>query len=409
MIFFRVFAPFAFAYFFSHLFRTVNAVMAPNLVGDLGLDAAVLGLLTSVYLLSFAAMQLPLGMLLDRFGARRSESALLLFTAAGAAIFAIADSVPLLILGRAFIGLGVAAGLAAAFKAYRAWLPIPRLPLVNGCHMVFGSLGALAATAPVEMALRIAHWRTIFLVMGALTLAAAAIIFFVVPEREGEPRSKGGVREQITGILQIFTSPIFWRVAPVVVSTQAAHIAVQTLWAGPWLKDVAGLDRAQVAHYLLLITAGMIVGFPVQGAVAERLQRFGVAVTSVMSVGFALFFAIQIPIVLGWTGALAPVWCAFGFLGCIGILAYAELPQSFSPALSGRVITSVNVFVFVMAFIFQWGIGLVVNQWPPTAAGAYPPDAYRWALALVLAVEIASFAWYFLFRPASASPPSRGE
>ncbi|MSO91791.1 MAG: MFS transporter [Rhodospirillales bacterium] len=396
----RVFVPFAFAYFFSHLFRTVNAVLAPNLVGDLGLDAAVLGLLTSVYFLSFAAMQLPLGILLDRFGARRSESALLLFTAAGAMLFAIADSVPLLILARALIGLGVSAGLAAAFKAYRGWFPIPRLPLVNGCHMVFGSLGALAATAPVEMALGIAHWRTIFLVMGALTLAAAAILFFVVPEREGEPRSKGGLREQITGILQIFTSPIFWRVTPVVVSTQAAHIAVQTLWAGPWLKDVAGLDRADVSQYLLLITAGMIVGFPLQGAVAERLQRFGIPVTRVIPVGVVLFFAVQIPVVLGWTGALAFVWSAYGFLGCVTILAYADLPQHFPPALSGRVITGLNMLVFVMAFTFQWGIGLVVNQWTPTADGVYPVEAYQAAFGLVLAVEIASFLWYFLFRPA---------
>lgn len=410
MIFLRVFIPFAYAYFFSHLFRTVNAVLAPNLVGDLGLDAAVLGLLTSVYFLSFAAMQLPLGVLLDRFGARRSESALLLFTAAGAVMFAVADSVPFLIVGRMFIGLGVAAGLAAAFKAYRVWLPSARLPLVNGCHMVFGSLGALAATTPVELALGIAHWRTIFLVMGALTFLAAAILFFVVPEREGEARSTGSLGDQIDGIRQILTSPIFWRVAPVVVSTQAAHIAVQTLWAGPWLKDVAGLERADVAHYLLLITAGMIVGFPVQGALAERLQRVGIPVISVMLVGVVLFDIVQIPIILGWTDNLAVVWTAYGFLGCIGILAYADLPQSFPPALSGRVITCVNVFVFVLAFTFQWGIGLIVNQWQPTAEGVYPLEAYRAAFGAVLVIEIACFAWYFLYRRAGIrTPPPKHE
>jgi predicted MFS family arabinose efflux permease len=379
----------------------VNAVMAPNLVEDLGLDAAALGLLTSVYFLAFAGAQIPLGILLDRFGPRRSESALLLFAAAGATLFALADGLPLLILGRGLVGLGVAACLMAAFKAYRIWFAAERLPLVNGFQMVVGSLGALAATAPVEMALGHWHWRTLFFALGGLTLAAAALLFLAVPERAGQHQARGGLGEQAAGTLRVFRSPVFWRVAPVVVTTHSANFALQTLWAGPWLRDVAGLDRAAVANTLLLIAATMMAGFLLQGWLAERLQRVGVSVLAVMLAGSSAFMAVQVPIVLGWTGALAPMWTAFGLVSGIGILAYADLPKSFPAELSGRVITSLNLLVFGSAFVFQWGIGVVIGLWPASPSGGYDPAAYTSAFGIVLALEAASFAWYFLFRPSA--------
>src|SRR5512134_357876 len=114
----RIFIPFALGYFLSYLYRTVNAVLAPDLVRDLGLDPAGLGLLTSAYFFAFALAQLPIGILLDRYGPRRVEACLLLFAAAGALLFARATSLPELLLGRGLIGLGVAACLMAAFKAF---------------------------------------------------------------------------------------------------------------------------------------------------------------------------------------------------------------------------------------------------------------------------------------------------
>jgi MFS family permease len=151
----RVFLPFAGGYFLSYLFRTVNAVIAPDLVHAVGLNAADLGLLTSTYFLAFAASQIPLGILLDRFGPRRVESLLLLWAAVGAALFAVGQTTTTLLVGRALIGLGVSGCLMAAFQAFVLWFPKPRLPLVNGCIMACGSLGALVATAPVEALLRL--------------------------------------------------------------------------------------------------------------------------------------------------------------------------------------------------------------------------------------------------------------
>lgn len=142
----RIVLPFAFGYFLSYLYRAVNAVIAPDLTHDMGLDASALGLLTAAYFLTFAAFQLPLGILLDRYGPRRVEAALLIFAAIGAALFAWAPNEGTLIFARALIGFGVSACLMAAFKAYVMWFPMERLALINGIHLTAGGLGALMAT-----------------------------------------------------------------------------------------------------------------------------------------------------------------------------------------------------------------------------------------------------------------------
>ena len=155
----QVFLPFALGYFLSYLYRVINAVLAPDLAVDMGLDPSGLGLLTAVYFITFAAFQLPLGVLLDRFGPRKIEAALLIVAAAGAFVFANAGTLTGLVIGRGLIGFGVSACLMAAFKAFVIWFPKQQLPRINGFQMAAGGLGALAATSPVEWALTVTDWR----------------------------------------------------------------------------------------------------------------------------------------------------------------------------------------------------------------------------------------------------------
>jgi MFS family permease len=168
----RVFLPFAAGYFLSFLYRVVNAVLAPELLRDLGLGSSSLGLLTATYFIAFASFQLPLGVLLDRYGPRWIEALLLLIAALGAFCFSRAESIGQLILGRALIGFGVSACLMAAFKAYTQWFSAERWPLINGLQMAAGGLGALAATSPVQWMLRWTDWRGVFLGLALLTLPA---------------------------------------------------------------------------------------------------------------------------------------------------------------------------------------------------------------------------------------------
>ncbi len=401
----RVFLPFAFAYYLSYLYRTVNAVLAPDLVAELGLDASALGLLTATYFLTFAAFQLPLGMLLDRFGPRRTEATLLVVAALGALMFALAQNLTSLVIGRALIGLGVSACLMGAFKAFVQWLPPGRLPLVNGCQMAAGGLGALTATVPVEAALTLTDWRGVFLVLAGLTLCAAFLILMVVPDRDdGQPAES--LREQLAGTARVFTSPLFWRIAPISFTTHSIFLAVQSLWAGPWLRDVAGLERTAVAGHLFVFAAVMVAGFLIWGWLAERLGRFGIRPIAVAIVGMGLFLVLQLVPVLELPMSPILLWGAYGMLGTTGILVYAGLSQVFPRALAGRVNTAINMLVFVGAFVFQWAIGAIIDLWPVTEAGGYAPEAYRVAFAAALAVQILAVAWLVFYRKAKL--PLRG-
>lgn len=391
----RVFAPFAAGYFLSYLYRVVNAVLAPELLRDLGMGPSALGLLTATYFIAFASFQLPLGVLLDRFGPRRVVALLLLVAALGAFAFGRAETITQLIVGRALIGLGVSACLMAAFKAYTQWFAADKWPLINGFQMAAGGLGALAATSPVQWLLPWAGWRGIFLGLALATVLVALLILLVVPERrtEAAPESFG---DQLRGIGTVFTSVDFWRVAPLTALSQAALFAIQGLWVGPWLKDVGGLGPDAVVSMLLWIAMAMVAGFIGLGALAERLHRFGVPVIVSAVSGMILFMTVQSLLLVGPAQWATPLWLAFGCLGTSGIISYAALSQRFAVHLAGRVNTAINLLVFLAAFAGQWLIGVVVGWWPQPAQGQFAAAGLRTAFACMLACQILALAWFFL-------------
>ncbi|GAB6054575.1 MFS transporter [Magnetospira thiophila] len=403
----RIFLPFALGYFLSYLYRTVNNVIAPDLIRELGLTAADLGLLTSAYFLTFAAFQLPLGMLLDRYGARRTEAVLLLFAAAGAALFATSESLTGLLIGRGLIGFGVSACLMAAFTAFVAWFPAEKLPQINGLQMAFGSLGALAATQPVEWVLGITDWRGLFWGVALVTLGVAALVWKVVPEKPST-REPARLDEILEGVGTVFTSPVFWRVAPLTFVSQASFLAIQSLWSGPWMRDVAGLERTDIGQNLLWIALAMMVGNVGFGTLATRLARVGVAPITVAVTGMALFQVVQIGLAGQWTTFALPLWIAFGFFGTAGIVPYAALSQAFPAHLAGRVNTGLNLLVFVLAFATQWGIGAIIDLWPRPSALGYAPEGYQAAFATLLAVQVLGLAWYLLRRDVPIRPRDIG-
>ena len=393
LLFLRVFLPFALGYFISYFFRNVNAIIEADLVGDLGFSAASLGLLTSVYFISFASFQLPLGLLLDRFGPRRTESVLLIFAALGALIFSMAESLSGLILGRLLIGFGVSACLMASFKAYVLWFPPDRLPLMNGLQMVAGGLGAMSATVPLRTALEFTDWRGVFLILSGLTLFSALVLWLVYPEKEG---SAGPVpmKKQLEGLKTVLTSRPFLAIAPLVMFSQSAQMAIQGLWAKPWLRDVAGLDEAECANHLMWMMAAMMAGFFLLGLLSERLYHARkVSPVTVGVLAMAVFIVLQLLMALGWTAQPMLLMTAFSFFATAGILPYAGLSQIFPKDLSGRVSTSLNVTVFLGAFAVQWGLGEIINLWPSEGKG-YAPESYGAAFGSLAAFQLFGLLWF---------------
>ncbi len=392
----KLFLPFAGAYFLSYLYRTANAVIGPVLTRELSLGAGELGLLTSAYFLSFAAAQLPLGVLLDRFGARRVESGLLLIAAAGAAVYALGQSIAELALGRGLIGLGVSACLMAAFKAFSLWFPAERQASLTGWIMTSGGLGALAATAPLEAALQLTGWREIFFALAGLTLAVAVWLFRSVPERTDAARPEP-LAGQWAGVRAVFASAHFWRFVPLGLTLTGGFMAIQSLWSISWLMQVNGYDRATAAEHMAGMSVAMLIAYALIGLLATGLARRGIKPVMLLVVGVSLSLLTLALI----AGELLPqtylLWIAYGTFSSFGTLAYSQAAAGFPVALSGRANTAFNLMVFIGAFSVQWGIGLLIDLLQ--AQGQTSAMAHRSAFLALLAAQSAALAWFWIARP----------
>ena len=226
----RLLIPFALGYWLSYLFRVINAVVAPEIMAELGISAATLGLISSAYFLTFAACQIPLGILLDRYQTRDVASALLLFAAAGSLTFAMAESSLMLWIGRGLIGIGVSACLMAAFKCYTSWLKREQLPAINGLQLTSGGLGALTATAPVEFALTFTDWRGIFMATAVFSILIAALVRVCIP-KTAMKRPSEGIVALLSQTWAVVRTPAFYQLAPASMLSQSVFIATQSLWA----------------------------------------------------------------------------------------------------------------------------------------------------------------------------------
>ena len=293
-----VFGPFAAGYFLSFFFRNVNAVISKDLAAEFSLAPSDLGFLTSMYLLAFAAFQLPLGVLLDRYGPRRAVAGLLCVAGAGALIFALAQDFVTLSIGRALIGLGVSAGLMGAIKAFTLWFPLSRLASLNGFYLAAGGLGGLAATAPAQALVGAWGWRALFVLLAVLSVGAALLVFRVVPEKKlpGEGQT---LRTQLAGFGEIFSSVTFWRIATGFVVCHAGYLALQGLWLGPWLYDVARLGQDAAANYLFVTAAAYTVGSVFFGVASDRLARAGISRMAVFKLGLSVSVAMFLLLAAG--------------------------------------------------------------------------------------------------------------
>ena len=303
-----VFLPFGCGYYLSYLFRTVNAIISENLTSELGIGPADLGLLTSIYLIAFASSQFPLGVALDRYGPRRVNAFLLLVAAAGAGLFAIAESFALLLVARALIGFGVSAALMGAFKANALWFPPDRLPLMNNLIGACGAVGAISATRPVEILLHVAGWRDIFAGLAVLTVVVSLLILVLVPEKPGSAQTDESFGAQLKGYRSIARDPHFWRIALLFAMSHTAFLIYQTLWADPWLRDVAGFDQTERANYLFIIQLGFLAGLLLTGFIADWLRRTRVQPVHVFGGGMMMLIGLQVLLALGVTTGLAAIW-----------------------------------------------------------------------------------------------------
>ena len=388
-----VFLPFAAGYYVSFLFRNVNSVVFPELTQEFSLSPGTLGLLTSVYFLTFAGAQLPLGMLMDRYGPRRVNATMLLVAAVGGLAFAFAAGLPSLLAARALIGLGVAVCFMSSITVFALWFPLERLATLMGCMLMVGAAGALSATKPVELALRVMDWRTLFLVLSGFAVCASLAIFLVVPEKPARPPG-GTLRSQVAVVAGIFRSRGFWSLGLASAVVQGAALGLLGLWAGPWMRDVAGLDRAAMAQDLLFAAGAFGVGGLLCGTLSDRLAQRGVSPLATFFAGCVASTVVLIPLALGYGAASLVLWILFMGLCPFGTLAFPLLAARFPREMTGRVVTALNMGAFMVAFAVQYGVGAIIDLWPVTD-GRYALEGYRAAFGLCWLLQAAAVAWLF--------------
>ena len=394
-----VLLPFCLTPVVSFLVRIVTATIAPDLIADFGLDPAMLGLLSSAFFAGFGAMQLPLGILLDRFGPRRVAACLMLVGAAGCAIFALGQSVTVLIAGRCLMGVGMAGSVMAGLKAANLWWPRERLPLFNGIFFGMTGVGGMLATVPLAALLKTISWREGVFGIGGCALAVGLVIWLVVPEKRDAPAARLSLRAQLAELGSIYGAALFWRYTPLAMTTIGAFSAYQSLWAVIWLRDIAGQDRAGQAAVLFLVLGATVVGNFGFGFLTQLLRRYGIAPIGAALIGIGLSLAVQLLLALQVTGWGVPLWIAFGLLSGCPLVLYAIVAQQYPVAIVGRVNTAMNMLGFFSSFALQWGIGIVIGRFPIASDGSYDAAGHRLAFLLVIALEVAAVAWFALSRP----------
>lgn len=389
--------PFAIGYFMSYLLRAVNAVVAPDLVRDLALSPGQLGLLTAAYLGAFALFQLPLGVLLDRYGPRKVQAALLTVAAAGCLGFALAPNFLVLFIARAVVGLGFSAGLMASYKSTATWVPSERRSLANTAVMSVGALGMVVASEPTAYLVGLIGWRGAFGVFAAVILVSAILVFAAAPRADTfvEPSP---LRRQFGQMLGILKTPVFWRLAPLLGLTSGVQIGISTLWTGPWFRDVMGFSREEVARHLLYLAVAFMVGILSVGVIADRLGRRGISPMQVMLGANIIYFAAQVIIVLRITSLALPAWLVVGALGQVAVLAYPWFESHLGREVAGRANAAINFTLFVCAFASQYLVGLIIGLFPSTGTG-YSPAGYSWAIGIFLVAQFAAYGWYLAASP----------
>ncbi len=379
-----VFLAFALAYFLSALVRAITATLSPTLSVELSLNASDLGLLAGGYFFGFALTQLPLGSWLDRHGPRKVILAFLSVAVLGCVAFAMASSFAGLLAARVLTGMGVSACLMAPLTGYRRWLSPATQLRANSWMLMTGSLGMVAATLPVQWLIPMTGWRGLFWALAALIGLSMVTIAVAVPAW----RTVGAASASDTapteapskGYGLIWRHPYFRQMLPIGFVNYGGMVAVQTLWAGPWMVNVAGYTAQQAAAGLFGINLSMLTAFWLWGVINPRLARRGLAPERLIAWGLPLSFGVLLSIV--WLGEDAGwlLWALFCVTSTFVSLSQPAVALALPAEAAGRALSAYNLAIFAGVFVVQWGIGLLIDAL--ALMGWSGPAQYRGAVAI---------------------------
>ena len=384
----------------SQFFRVSNAVIAPELMRSLAISPEAMGVVTGAFFLAFAAAQLPAGVLLDRFGPRRTMSSLFIVAVAGSVVFAVANDAIGLTIGRALMGIGCGAGLMGSLVAISRWFPDAQFARLSSLVYTIGGAGFLMATTPLAAVSGSIGWRGAFWAMAAATAALAVLLYCVV--RDAPPghvlhhRPPETTNEILRGLKEVFANRDLRYIFALQLVNYGTVLAIVGLWAGPYLNDVHGLTGVTRGNVLLALNLAMLVG--VMGfSVAERwldTRKWTIGAGAGISVVLLVVLA-AVPDLGLWPAIILLVLFALAsaYIMLIHAHARAVLPDH----IVGRGLTLQNLAVFLGVFAIQGASGFIIGHFAE-GRDATPEIAYRAVFAFLAVLTLVSLAIYLGIR-----------
>ena len=353
-----IFFVFACGYFISALLRAITATLSPLLTSEFNLTAGDLGLLAGGYFLGFASMQIPLGYLLDRHGPKKVVSSFLLIAIIGTVAFALAQSFSGLLISRILIGVGVSACLMGPLTGYRIWFADEYQQRANAWMLMVLSMGFVFSTLPVQLLLPVIGWRWIFGLIAISIFLIIILTLLFIPSWKTEDSN----HEKNAGSLSVVWKNKFFRsTIPLGLFNYGGMIAIQTLWAGPWMVRVAGYSPLESATGLFWINTTMLIAFFIFGYILPKITKLGFESMRLMKLGLPISYLSLLVIIISGENAGAVHFTIYLLTSIVLTLTQPAVALSFPASLAGKSLTSFNLLIFVGTFIMQWGIGLIID------------------------------------------------
>lgn len=397
--------PLSLLFFLSQFYRSTSAVIASELMRDLNLTAENLGFLSSIFFYAFALIQIPMGVAMDVFGAKR----LILFLSSvgivGAIIFAFAHSFPVALIGRALIGVGMACALMGPYKLISLWFPTHAFGTTSGLILSIGTLGNIVATAPLAFAVNWVGWRGAFVLIALIHLSITIWIYGAVKDSPGEYQSEDisdlqsrkWIKGSLDGVVSVLRLPSFWLIAIAAFVRYGTYISIAGLWAGPYLEYVFTIPLIERGKILMLFPVGFLLGGPVLGFLSDRVFKSRKSV-ALLAMGFYTLFFFPLtgffptPSII----MIAGIFFFIGFLTSCGNVLYAHIKELLPGSISGTAMSAVNFFTMAGAGVFQHVMGIAIDRFSLNQM-QLPPEAFSFAFGLCfISAAIGTVAYIFV-------------
>ncbi|MEE4363235.1 MAG: MFS transporter [Desulfotignum sp.] len=413
----------------SQFYRASVAVISPDLMQEMGLNALDLSRISAAFFYAFAVMQIPVGIFLDTVGPRIAMTALTLLSVIGAIIFALGTTPAWLTFGRVLLGVGMACNFMGALKLLTVWFEPRQFATLSAVVVSLGTLGNIAAATPLVLMVSLVGWRHSFLVIAGFTFTLALVFLAVIKDRpmadeggagditgggaaensygaDGKSGPRGSedraaapadgadIRPSVYQTLgrawALFHEKDYWIISAATFCRYGIYAAVQALWAGPFLIHVLELSAVTAGNILFLMSIGLILGCPLCGWLSDSLvvSRKKIIIPGICCMTGLLLGMNRLSPDTG-VCVVYLVFFSFGLASGSGQVMYAHIKEQVPRANAGMAMTGINFFTMAGVAVFLQGMGHVMARFFPGASLTLPAFHLAFGLCSLCLVCIA--------------------